>query len=110
MTFQRKLPEPDAKPKWATAEYTLDITDAWNDIVDPENEDGETVTAHFRREISDRPDQDTMTLLGLSIADDSGTIYRDREWAVKMFGPHDVWHIEETTMIRELNAEGIPAA
>jgi len=93
----------DVRPKWAIADREVDITDIWAEATDPENERDETCTAYLHEDISDRMTwgcdiQITFTLRGISIEDRGLTIFRDREWALKILGPAAIWKIEDAEM------------
>lgn len=91
------------KPDWlAATDRTVEADDQWQEATDPQNERGEECLAHLKR--IDVPcyearhgcfDGAGFELLGLSIRDTTGTIYRDRAWAMKILGPDAVWHIEQ---------------
>ena len=80
------------KPTWADVHDFVDeeFTDIWAMETDPEGERGEVATAYF----SEENYPFTVTILGAAIEDNSGTIYRDRDWLVKMLGIKEVLRYE----------------
>ena len=70
-------------------ERQTDITDAWGEQTDPENERGETCGAIFEY---DR--HDDLSLARIEITDDNTTITRDRAWAAKVMGGEVIERIE----------------
>ena len=108
MTFQRKLPEPDAKPKWALEDVTMDITEVVGETFPGVFDEGDNLVGFLRRQYiaSDVDDDNPLTFNGMSIEDTCGTIYRDREWCLKVFGIRFVWGLEEAALTQELVDRG----
>jgi hypothetical protein len=79
-------------PKWADVhDFTDDsFSDIWKQETDPEAERGEVAVAFFSEEFYPF----AVTMLGASIEDNSSTIYRDREWLVKMIGHKQIARYE----------------
>lgn len=79
-------------PLWADVHDFEDdsFSDLWQQETDPENERGEVAIAYFEEEFHPF----TVTILGASIEDNSGTIYRDRDWLVKMIGQEKIARYE----------------
>jgi len=82
-------------------DHTADISDAWMEATDPENERGEVVMGHFNRVSVDcyAPREgcyarDGYELASISIEDTSGTVTRNRYWAMKMLGYEAITRIE----------------
>jgi len=81
-------------PSWAIADRVIDITDAWLEQTDPENERNEVCLAYLHSEKYD----DGMRVAGIAIEDNDGTTYRNRDWAVKILGADAIWRVEEWEM------------
>ena len=95
------------KPDWiGKADRAVNVSDMWMEATDPQNERGEVCMAylastvpltHYPMEGGPDP-RDGMELLGISIEDTTGTIYRNRAWAQKVLGVDAVWKIEQHEM------------
>lgn len=70
------------------ADTTTDATEEWAKERDPENERGELCTAYLDF------DGEFTTLVGLSVKDESGTIYFDRMSALRILSTETVYEIE----------------
>ena len=83
-------------------DHTADISDAWQETTDPENERGEVVVGFFNRVPVDCYaaregcfTRDGYELVSVSIEDTSGTVTRNRDWAMKMMGYEAITRIED---------------
>lgn len=101
MTTHAVLKAPQAVNPFTHADRVVDISDAWREQTDPNNERGEVCLAYFASEKVPCQNErhecftgDGLALIGISVRDNSGTVYRGREWAVKMLGTDTVWQIE----------------
>ena len=70
-----------------------DVTDAWNERSDPENEEGAIVTAFFEHATDHGQTQATM--IGLSIEEDGLTLFYTGYGALAMLGTQAVCWIEQ---------------
>lgn len=76
------------------ATHTVEITDAWREISDPENEHGETCLAFFEVETveawtgnpRDEINAAACRLVAIAIDDGRGLHWRNREQAIQLFG------------------------
>lgn len=94
------------KPDWTRkADRITDMSDAWMEMMDPENERGEVCMAFL--EAVDVPcynaregcfDAPGFRLIGISIEDTTGKIYRDRDWCHKILGADVIWRVEASEM------------
>jgi hypothetical protein len=81
------------EPAWTDADRIIDITDIWQEVMDPENERGEVCMAYLHR---DRPgdESERFELRGISISD--GTpIYWNREKTLFVLGYDEVCRAED---------------
>lgn len=93
-------------PAWVKqTDRRVDMSDVWMEHTDPENERGEvceallvaaTIPCYNAREGC--YNADGFELIGVAVQDEVGTIYRDREWALKMMGLDAVSHVEDHEM------------
>lgn len=84
----------NTRPDWTTADRVIDITDIWQEMMDPANERGEVCTAYLHR---DRPgdELERFELRGIGIEDGGATAWMDREKALYTLGSASVWRAEE---------------
>jgi len=102
MTYMTSAQTPD----WLRrVDRRIDVSDVWMEQTDPDNERGEVCEALFERvdlrcidELSHCFDADGMNLIGIAVTDECGTIYRNREWAIKMLGVDAIWRVEDSEM------------
>jgi len=98
------------------SDATIDITDAWQEATDPENEFGQECTAVFSVEPSERrslpsfayddPPDVIATLTGLVVDDGHGPQFHDRAQAVEQLGADAVSRIEDRKA-EQLAEEGL---
>ena len=97
----------DSLPKWRHADRTVDVTDAWNDLRDPENEVGATVTAylHIIRYVETLPDDPDARGEYVPVYEVAGLraepfpnvfLYHDRVWCIANGLAPMLHQIEET--------------
>lgn len=86
-------PAPILMPHAPLYDSECDVTDAWNERNDPENEEGATVTAFF--EHSHDHGQTQATMIGLAVEEDGLTLYYTAFGALGQLGTQAVWRIEQ---------------
>lgn len=92
-------------PAWAIRpDLIADMTDAYNEVTDPENEWGEECLAVFRYEPEEVEPRDPYMrawfedfphLTGIIINDSHGPSYVERENAIRMLGRDVIERVEE---------------
>lgn len=95
----------NATAKFQQIDSECDISDAWRELTDPENERGECATALFEHSratafhASDSsPSGVTVPvplLVGLRIENLGVTELHSRDWAMRVFGPKEISRIED---------------
>jgi hypothetical protein len=95
---------PTARPAWADmADRVIDVSDAWQEAADPQNEYGEVCEAYLRQTEADCVDEHgrcftgaDFELIGISVQEGygNGVTYYDRCMAIAFLGTDTVWAIE----------------
>ena len=74
-------------PDWIIYGQQIDVSNEWHAVSDPKNERGENCIGYFwdieGKTVDERHECHTVTdweLRGISIEDECGTVYRDRDW------------------------------
>lgn len=97
MTLLQPIPQqvPLSQPlkQAPLSDSECDVTDAWLERNDPENEEGAIVTAFFEHSYDHGQTQATM--IGLSIEEDGLTLFYTGYGALAMLGAQAVYRIEQ---------------
>ena len=92
MTFHTRF---TTKPQWAEVyRRDVDLTDVWQEEMDPRNEFGEICTAFFTANRF----EDNLRLEGVSVEGADTTLYYDRDWLNRAFGEMRIWNLEQLEM------------
>ena len=81
------------------SDYEDDITDAYNESCDPENENGHVVTAYYANE----GDDEELRLTGVFIEDDVSPVVRERGEAIRLLGSEIVRRVEKVAFQTRLD-------